>query len=226
MRMRLKKHLDERIAATEAVLIAREAEKFYEMTEEEKQRFNIDVGAVFGNNHPVCLEIGCGKGAFAIEIAKRNPNKNYLAVEKLSNVIVVACEAAQKENLVNLRFLNCRAENLLCYLPTKSVAEILLNFSCPYPKKTYANRRLTSKNFLEIYKKILTTDGIIAQKTDNKDFFDYSIQSLSENGFDVYDICDNVPIDAPDNVPTEYEMKFRALGMPIYSLKAKLKRME
>lgn len=223
MRMRLKKHLDERIAATQNVLVARESEKFYEMTDEQKAAFNLNLPAIFANDNPIKLEIGCGKGAFAIQSAQNNPDVNFLAVEKLSNVIVVACEQALPLNLNNLRFLNCRAENLCCFLPDNSISEILLNFSCPYPKKTYANRRLTSKNFLKIYQKLLVSGGKIRLKTDNEAFFDYSVESLTEFGFEVTDVCRNLPLDAEGNVVTEYEAKFRALGLPIFALVATIK---
>lgn len=223
MRMRYKKHLEERMDAISDVLLHREVEEFYRLTEEEKN-FVVDPREVFGNDNPLYLELGCGKGAFAIQSAQLHPDRNYIALEKLSNVIVVACEQAQRLHLPNLRFLNCRAENLLYYLPSGSVTEILLNFSCPFPKKTYANRRLTSPNYLAIYKQLLVKNGIIRQKTDDKPFFDYSVETLAANGFDVYDVDYNLPADADGNIVTEYESKFRAIGKPIYALKAKIKR--
>ena len=79
-----------------------------------------------------------------------------------------------------MRFINCRAENILCYLPERSVKQIILNFSCPFPKKTYANRRLTSKNYLALYKRLLVNGGTISQKTDNLDFFEWSIESFAQ----------------------------------------------
>lgn len=223
MRMRYKKHLEERMDAISDVLLHREVEEFYRLTEEEKN-FVVDPREVFGNDNPLYLELGCGKGAFAIQSAQLHPDRNYIALEKLSNVIVVSCEQAQQLHLPNLRFLNCRAENLLYYLPSGSVTEILLNFSCPFPKKTYANRRLTSPNYLAIYKQLLVKDGIIRQKTDDKPFFDYSVETLAANGFDVYDVDYDLPADAEGNIVTEYESKFRALGKPIYALKARIKR--
>lgn len=223
MRMRLKKHLEERIAECGGILLAREGDGFFKLTEDEKKQYQINLNTVFGNDNKVCLEIGCGKGAWAIESAKANPNVNYVALEKLSNVIVVACEHASTLALNNLRFLNIRAENLDSFLPPHSVDEIALNFSCPFPKKTYANRRLTSKYFLELYKSLLTPNGIICQKTDDKDFFEWSCESYKEHGFEVYDVCYDLPADARGNVVTEYEAKFRALGKPIYALKAKIK---
>lgn len=221
MRMRYKKHLEERMQAIAPVLLHREVEEFYRLSEEEKN-FVVDPKTVFGNDNPLYLELGCGKGSFAIQSAKLHPDRNYIALEKLSNVIVVGCEQAMREQLPNLRFLNCRAENLLHYLPEQSVTEILLNFSCPFPKKTYANRRLTSPNYIALYKRLLADGGIIRQKTDDKPFFDYSLESYAENGFETFDITLDLPADAEGNIVTEYESKFREMGKPIYAVKAKI----
>ena len=223
MRMRYKKHLEERMQAIAPVLLHREMEEFYRLSEEEKN-FVVDPKTVFGNDNPLYLELGCGKGSFAIQSAKLHPDRNYIALEKLSNVIVVGCEQAMREQLPNLRFLNCRAENLLHYLPEQSVTEILLNFSCPFPKKTYANRRLTSPNYLALYKRLLADGGIIRQKTDDKPFFDYSLESYAENGFETFDITLDLPADAEGNIVTEYESKFREIGKPIYAVKAKISK--
>ena len=112
----------------------------------------------------------------------------------------------------------------ICALSTeRSVKQIILNFSCPFPKKTYANRRLTSKNYLELYKRLLVNGGTISQKTDNLDFFEWSIESFAQNGFETFDVTYDLPADAPDNVVTEYEAKFREQYLKIYALKAKLK---
>ncbi len=220
MRMRLKKHLEERIADCSEMLVAREGYEFYKLTEEQKKN-PLDLQKIFGNNNPLYLELGCGKGSFAIKCAKLYPNRNYLALEKLSNVIVVGCEDAHKEKLPNLRFMNCHAENLRFYLADKSVTEIILNFSCPFPKKTYANRRMTSKNYLEIYKHLLTDEGIIRQKTDDLAFFEWSMESYKAHGYQVFDVTYDLPADE-DNVMTEYEEKFRSIGKKIYACKAKL----
>ena len=227
MRMRLKKHLDERITECNEILIAREGDEFYKLTEAEKQQFMKPLADVFGEKQstlPLTLEIGCGKGAWAIQSAVQHKDTNYIGVEKLSNVIVVACENAQLLKLQNLKFLNVRAENLGYHIPPHSVDTIALNFSCPFPKKTYANRRLTSKNFLNMYKGLLKKNGIISQKTDDLTFFEWSIESYKENGFEVYDICYDLPANAEGNIVTEYESKFRSIGKPIYSLKAKMHR--
>lgn len=223
MRMRLKKHLDERIEACRDYLLTREGDGFFRLSEEEKYANVIDLTQTFGCCRPITLELGCGKGAWALGSAQNNPDKNYVAVEKLSNVIVVACEQAKEINVPNVRFLNCRAENLRYFLPAKCADTVALNFSCPFPKKTYANRRLTSKYFLELYKYLLTDDGIITQKTDNKDFFEWSIESLKANGYEVYDVTYDLPAGINGDVVTEYEAKFRSQGIKINALKAKRK---
>ena len=222
--MRLKKHLEERIADCGTILLAREGDGFFKLTAEEKKQYQLNLTEIFGNDNPLCLEIGCGKGAWAIESAKREPNVNFIALEKLSNVIVVACEQACTLNLPNLRFLNIRAENLDSFLPPRSIDKIALNFSCPFPKKTYANRRLTSKYFLQLYKVLLKEDGVICQKTDDEDFFQWSMESFAEHGFEVFDVSYDLGANEDGNVVTEYESKFRALGKPIYALKAKLSK--
>lgn len=227
MRMRLKKHLDERIADCSTILLAREGDEFYKLSESEKQQFMQQLHTVFDGERsklPLTLEIGCGKGVWAIQSARLHPDINYIGVEKLSNVIVVACENAQELNLPNLKFLNVRAENLGYYLPPHSVDTIALNFSCPFPKKTYANRRLTSRNFLSLYKRLLKEEGVICQKTDDLNFFEWSVESLKENGYEVYNVCYDLPADACGNIVTEYEAKFRSIGKPIYSLNAKVKK--
>lgn len=222
MRMRLKKHLDERMDVCKSVLLAREGDEFYKLTDEQRN-FIINLRQVFGNDNDLYLELGCGKGAYAIAYAQEHPHINFIAVEKLSNVIVVGCENAIRTKITNLRFLNCRAENLLYFLPKNSVKQIILNFSCPFPKKTYANRRLTSKNYLNLYKELLLPNGIITQKSDDVEFFEYSIESFQENGYKVFDATYDLPADARDNIVTEYEAKFRAMGKKICALKARLR---
>ena len=174
MRMRRKKHLEERIKACGNYLIIAEFEDLNFETAKQKTNY-LNFYELFGNNNPVYLEIGCGKGQFVCEIAKRNPDYNYIAVEKVSNVIVAAAEHAVRENIPNVRFIKCGAEYLECLIPEHLIAGIYLNFSCPFPKKAYANHRLTSSRFLNIYKNIMKPDAEIHQKTDNRNFFEFSI---------------------------------------------------
>lgn len=225
MRMRHKKHLNERLQNCADVLIARESDDFYRIPPE-KRNFVVNLAEIFGNDHRTILEIGCGKGGWATENAKLHPEYNYVAVEKLSNVIVVACEQAQENNMPNLKFINCAAENLLCFLPKNSIDEIVLNFSCPFPKKTYANRRLTYTAFLGKYKQLLTKGGVIRQKTDDADFFEYSLEQYASCGFTVKKLTYDLLASDIENVPTEYEQKFVAMGKKICACVVQLDKNE
>lgn len=183
-----------------------------------------DIDGIFGESKPLVLEIGCGKGQFVCEYAKRNPDKNILAVECVRGVLVEACERVLNENIPNIRFLEMKAEYLPYFIRENSVAEIYLNFSTPYPKVKHEKHRLTSSAFLEIYKKLLCDGGFITQKTDNRKFFEFSLESFSEHGFILSDISlDLHNDDNEDNIVTEYEQKFAELGMPIYKLTAHFK---
>lgn len=221
MRMRKKKHLDEKIALCDNLIEMPPVDADYR--EILKTKAYIDTKAYFGNDNPIRLEIGCGKGQFTAEIASRNPDINFIAVEVNRNVICDACRKASERGLSNILFVRCGAELLLKYLPEHSVELIYLNFSCPFPKKAYENRRLTNLSFLEIYKKLMREGAEIHQKTDNMHFFEYSLEQYSLGGFRLK----NVSLDLhnsgfEDNIMTEYEAKFTALGQPIYRLEAYL----
>ena len=167
------------------------------------------------------VEIGAGKGQFAIELAKRNPGINVVAVEKTDKVVLIACENAMKAGLKNLIFLNINAEYLPRYISPDSISRLYLNFSCPYPKHTYANKRLTNPFFLNIYKDFLKDNAEIHQKTDNMHFFEYSIEQFSQSGFSLKNISLDLHNSGFDgNIETEYEQKFVAQGLPIYKLEA------
>ena len=154
MRMRKKKNLEEKLAACSNLLIKMTDDRNY-MNAADNPEY-LDFEELFSNNAPVHLEVGCGKGQFVYEIAKANPDINFLAVEKSANVIVTACEKCR--NVPNVRFLKCGAEYLPKYIKDGSISRIYLNFSCPFPKKAYVSHRLTAPNFLSIYKKIMTVE--------------------------------------------------------------------
>ena len=222
MRMRKKKYLEDRLSKCNNIIKLLSDDCNF-LTAIEKKEY-LDIKELFGNDNPVVLEIGCGKGGFACELAKRNPDINVLALEKCSNVLVMAGEAAMRENLENLKFLHVGAEYLEKYLKPQSVERIYLNFSCPYPKKRYANHRLTNERFLKSYKVILKEGAEIHQKTDNMHFFEYSIEQLTGSGFSLKNISlDLHNSDFEGNIETEYEHRFSSLGMPIYRLEAYLK---
>ncbi len=225
MRMRKKRNFDARMDACGDLLLAQGANGILNMKEAaEKYRALIDFAAAFGNNHPVALEIGCGKGGFVIELAKQTPNVNYLALEKMSNVILTPMEEVKKQQVKNVRFLNVRAECLPCYIPEGSLDVIYLNFSTPLPKLGYATQRLTHRNFLEMYKKLLKKGGKIIQKTDDRDFFDFSLEEYKACGFALSEVSYNLHENGnPDwNIVTEYEQKWVERGLPIHRVVANL----
>ena len=221
--MRRKKNLEKRLSDCSDYLIICEKGNDLNYENAENEPAFISYEKLFGNSNKIMLEIGCGKGAFACEYAKQNPNVNVLAVDVTANVIVAACERAKSEKLKNVKFMRCAAEYLPRFIPPASVGEINLNFSCPYPKKKYAKHRLTHERFLKIYKRLMQTDAVINQKTDNMGLFEFSIESFSQNGFKL----SNVSLDLHNssfegNIVTEYEKRFADNGMPIYRLEARL----
>lgn len=226
MRMRKKKHLDERLEDVKDILYISKCEDRNFNTAINVKDY-LDIEKWFESANPLYLEIGCGKGKFAAEYAKSHPEINFLAVEKDPNVIVSACEKAKAENIKNLRFLECPAEYLERHLKEYSADMIFLNFSCPFPKNKYASHRLTSPRFLNIYKNLLKKNGEIHQKTDNMHFFEYSLEQFSNQGYQLKNISlDLHNSEFENNIETEYEAKFTALGQPIYRLEAFIKEDE
>jgi len=220
MRMRKKKYLSERLDAVKDILFVCMSEDRNFNNLKENEDF-LDLDGWFKRKAPLYLEIGCGKGRFAVEYAKSHPDINILAVEKDSNVIVAACEAAKEAELENLKFIQGSAEYLERYLRSGSVERLFLNFSCPYPKNTYASHRLTHSRFLERYKRLLAKGAEIHQKTDNMHFFEFSIEQFSQNGFAIKNLTFDLHNSGFEgNIVTEYEQKFLDLGQPIYRLEA------
>ena len=204
--MRTCSHLDERIKACENLSL----EKFD------------NAARNFVGSSPLHIEIGCGKGRFITKTAELNPDIKYIAIEKVSNVMVLAMEKAVDAEISNLRFMRGNFQILSESFPDKSVDRIYLNFSDPWPKKGYAKRRLTHGGFLEIYKRILKDDGEICFKTDNRELFDFSLESFPENGFALSEVTfDLHNSDFQGNIMTEYEEKFSQMGFPICRLVAK-----
>ena len=218
MRMRRKKHLEERFDACRSYVTSYWPEVLaFSVWEDGSDR--LDLCELFGNDHPVELEIGCGKGSFICQLAERSPQINFLAVEKSESALVIACERAQALGLKNVHFISTDAEYLPRILPLAFAGRIYLNFSCPFPKKRYASHRLTHAHFLEMYRQWLTSDGEIRQKTDDADLFAFSLVSLSEAGFVLCDVSlDLENSNINDNIVTEYESRFVAMGKPIYYL--------
>ena len=178
--------------------------------------------AFFNDGKPVHIEIGMGKGRFLMEISRQNPDVHFIGIEKFSSVLVRALEKTDEDPRENLHFLRMDAEYIEKVFAPGEVDRIYLNFSDPWPKERHVKRRLTSPQFLERYEHILSPSGNIIFKTDNKELFDFSEESVKESGW----ILDAISRDlhhseyADGNIMTEYEAKFSAKGNPIFMLSA------
>jgi len=177
---------------------------------------------LFNNNNPIYLEIGMGKGDFIIEQAKRNPNINYIGLEKFPSVLIVAYDKLKDLGLTNLYLVVADATNLLDMFEENEVSKIYLNFSDPWPKKRHIKRRLTSNTFLPKYEVILNNSSTMEFKTDNQELFEYSIISFNEYKMKFIDISLDLHnrLDDKGNlldiISTEYEKKFVSKGNKIY----------
>ncbi len=209
MRMRRKKHLSERLDACSPVLI------------DDIFKYNGNLKSVFSDEKPLHLEIGCGKGGFVSGMAKKHPNINFIAIEKNLNVLVLASEKIKNEGIKNVKFLAGDA-TILEGFQTETKADVLyINFCDPWAKKRYAKRRLTHATKLTLWKTLLKENGEIHFKTDNKDLFEFSLNSFSDFGMKLKNISlDLHKSDFTENVMTEYETMFSEMGMPIYRCEA------
>ena len=219
MRMHKKAHLEERVeACADIVTVADLLDK--NMNRAATVKEYLDFTKIFGNFNPVHLEIGCGKGKFVYEMAKLFPNVNFLACEKISNVLIEALEAVKDSGIKNVYFLNCAAEVLPKYIPDGSVEKIYLNFSNPLPKEGYKKQRLTHPKFLNLYSSFLSDRGEIIQKTDDKDFYLFSLESYKESSYEIISVDENYKGCAND-IETEHEKKFKDDGKNIYRIVCK-----
>ena len=175
---------------------------------------------LFKENKPLFVEIGMGKGDFIYQNALKHPENNYIGIEKFPSVLAAAINKINKqEKLDNLKLMHYDALELSNVFENGEIDHLFLNFSDPWPKKRHAKRRLTSPDFLNVYRQLLKKDGLIEFKTDNRGLFEYSLQSVTENQYHL----DYVSLDlhnspeAEDNIMTEYERKFSVNG-PIYKM--------
>ena len=210
MRMRRKKHREDRMELCSDILIENFAD------------YKNDLKSVFSDDKPLHIEIGCGKGKFMLETAMNNPEINFIAIEKNLDVLVLAMEKVKREGLTNVRFVAGDA-GVLSEFDTKTKCDVIyINFCDPWKKNRQAKRRLTHENFLNIYKKIITPSGMIRFKTDNKMLFEFSLNSFSDYGLRLKNITLDLhnSIYNDGNIMTEYETLFSEKGQPIYSCQA------
>ena len=187
---------------------------------EQKGKWN----QLFGNDNPIHTEIGMGKGQFILNLAKQNPDINYIGIERYSSVLLRALEKFDTEEfceLKNVRFVCMDAMELPEVFEFGEVAKIYLNFSDPWPKARHARRRLTSVQFFAQYDKVLAKEGLVEFKTDNRLLFEFSLEQVEEAGWRLlaktFDLHNDADMNK-GNVMTEYEEKFSSMGNPIHKL--------
>lgn len=209
MRIRRKKHLEERLESCSDLIV-------YDISP-----YGGDIKAIFQSTKPMRMEVGCGKGDFILETARAMPDTNFIAVEKNLNVLVLAAEKVKAAGLANVKFL-AGDVNMLRTFETKSRCEIIyINFCDPWHKHSYRRRRLTHEIHLALWEKLLDRHGEIHFKTDNKNLFEFSLNSFSDYGLRLRNITfDLHNSDFQGNVMTEYERMFSEKGQPIYRCEA------
>ncbi|MFC3927460.1 tRNA (guanosine(46)-N7)-methyltransferase TrmB [Streptococcus caprae] len=177
---------------------------------------------VFGNDHPIHIEVGSGKGAFITGMAKQNPGINYIGIDIQLTVLSYALDKVLDADLPNVRLLRVDGSALTNYFEDGEIDLMYLNFSDPWPKSRHEKRRLTYKTFLDTYKAILPDHGEIHFKTDNRGLFEYSLASFSQYGMILKEVwLDLHASNFEDNVMTEYEAKFSSKGQVIYRVEAR-----
>ena len=205
MRMRRKKHREERMENCSELMIA------------DILKYKNNIRGVFNDDKPLYIEIGCGKGKFILENATLNPDINYIAVEKNFDVLVLAMEKVQAAGLTNVKFLAGDANVFAEFDTVTRCDRIFINFCDPWKKSGQKKRRLTHERFLDIYKKLLNPGGEVHFKTDNMKLFEFSLNSFADYGLRMKNITlDLHNSDFEGNIMTEYETLFSEQGMPIY----------
>lgn len=214
MRLRGRKGIREAIEAQKELVIL------------EPESFKGQWAKEFGNDKPIHVELGMGKGRFISELSAINPEINYIGIDMYDELIRRGSEKARDSreqhggDLSNLRLVRFNIEFIENVFDTGEVERIYLNFSDPWPKKKHARRRLTHANFVEKYQQILNPDGQIHFKTDSRSLFEFSLNSFADLGLRMRNISLDLHAEGlrTDLIMTEYESKFSEKGMPIYRL--------
>jgi len=211
--MRRKRRLTGRVEMCEHLLI-REPEKLYGRWLEE-----------YGFNE-LHVELGCGKGLFTVETATLDSTVLYIGLEKITNVLIIALERADRDGVQNVRFVNRLADDIASFFAPGEVSRIYINFCDPWPANRHKKRRLTGPLFLEIYKRVLCLGGEIHFKTDDIQLFEFSLAEFERFGFILSDVTYDLHEKGQNGIMTDYEVKFHEQGKPIYKCIASNNRID
>ena len=185
----------------------------------EAQKYKGKWKELFGNDNPLHLEVGIGRGSFLKKFAQKHTEINYVGIETKEEVMLYGVRESHEENLKNIKFIWQNAVDLKDFFEKGEIDRIYLNFSDPWPKKRHSRRRLTSASFLEMYKEVLGNNGEVHFKTDHEELFEFSLNSFAEEGWQLKNISLDLYKNLPeDNIPTDYETKFVEKGLRIFRL--------
>lgn len=191
-----------------------------EESEKPKGRWNTDI---FGNDNPIVLELACGKGTYTLELARRNPNKNFVGVDIKGHRLWKGANQALGEGLENVRFLRIYIDHLDEYFAPEEVDELWITFPDPYPRQSNRNKRLSSPKFLKIYQRVIKTGGVIHFKTDSDELFSFTKKVVQKSGCEVHDrveeIYDERPNDELLTIQTHFEKRHLQKGRTISYIK-------
>ncbi|PID34697.1 MAG: tRNA (guanosine(46)-N7)-methyltransferase TrmB [candidate division SR1 bacterium] len=182
----------------------------------------------FKNTNPITLELACGRGEYSTGFGPQFPERNFIGVDIRGDRIFHGLQKVDEQKLTNVGFLRAQIVHLDKYIAENEIAEIRVVQPDPRPRDGDEKRRLTSKRFLELYKKILQPGGVFHLKTDHSGFFEYSLESLQANGFEILDQTTNLHA-TPDllaqqyGVVTRYEQMAIDQGETIKYLRARVK---
>lgn len=171
---------------------------------------------IFCRTAPLSVELGTGKGDFLTALATRHPEENFLGIEMQQGVLYLAAKKVDAQGLKNIRLAVFDIQHIEEIFAAGEIQRIYLNFCDPWPKKRHAKRRLTHRDFLSRYQKLLVSNGQLHFKTDNRPLFDFSLEEFRSMGLEISELSFDLHAECfPENIETEYERKFSALGEKI-----------
>ncbi len=180
----------------------------------------------FGNDNPVVLELGCGKGEYTVALARKYPKRNYIGIDIKGARMWRGCKTAVEEKMTNVAFIRTRIDLILNFFDKNEISEIWITFPDPQPRMKQVKKRLTSPRFIERYRQILTPKGIIHLKSDNTEIYNFTLSTIEKDGhhllFQTNDLYNSGFEGDAVEVQTFYEEKFLKEGEAIKYIQFRL----